>query len=152
MEGENVRVVRAFLEAWSAKDWDRWQAMHGERVVHTGPDHAIALLGPSEVVEAHRTLAEAFPDFRYEPRRIFGEGKSVCAEVVLTGHQTGPMRGPGGTTIAPTGRPVHVLGCLVFAVEGGLIAEYRDHTDLLGMLEQLGAAKGYVGALGSPGP
>lgn len=151
MEGENVRTVRAFFEAWNARDWGRWRAMHAEHVVHTGPDHTIALLGPSEVVEAHRPLAEALPDSRFEIRRIFGEGTHVCAEVVLTGHQTGPMRGPGGATLSPTGRHVHVLGCFVLTVEDGRITEYREHIDLLGMFEQLGAAEGLVGEVGRPG-
>lgn len=151
MEGENVQTVRAFFEAWNARDWSHWQALHAERVVHTGPDHTIALLGPSEVVEAHRALAAALPDARYEVRQIFGEGPQVCAEVVLTGHQTGPMRGPGGVILAPAGRPVHVPGCFVLTVEEGQVTAYREHFDLLGMFEQLGAAKGLIGELGGAG-
>src|SRR5579863_5025130 len=56
-------VIREFFEAWNDKDWERWGAMHAVDVVHAGPDHAQALHGRQEVLEAHTGLGNVFPDF-----------------------------------------------------------------------------------------
>ena len=58
----------------------------------------------------------------------------------ITGTHTGPFKGPGGETIPATNKPLRMQGCALYKFEGGEITELRDHSDLLGMMTQLGLA------------
>ncbi len=138
---ENVRLVREEVEAFNARDWDRYWEIYAESIVHyeaESPEQPVK--GQAAFRESNEALITAFPDIRVEVVRTFGQGDWVCQEAVATGTHTGPLKGPGGETIPPTNKPIRIRGCGVYKVEGGEITELRDYGDLLGMMTQLGLA------------
>lgn len=133
----SIAVVREFFEAWNARDWERWAAMHAEHAHHAGPDHAQPLEGRDAIVAAHSGFGNVFPDFRYHVTRIFAQDDHVCAEWTLTGTHRGPLPGPGGR-IEPRAQSISIPGAFVFRVAEGQVAEYVGHVDFLGLYRQLG--------------
>jgi len=133
----SIAVVKELMEAWNAKDWDRWAQLHDENVHHDGPDHAQTVIGREAMLAAHTGLGRAFPDFQFEITRIFAQGDLVCAEWSLTGTQNGPFPAPGGRS-EPTGKTIKIPGCFVFRIAQDKVAEYVGHPDLLNTYIQLG--------------
>ncbi len=58
----------------------------------------------------------------------------------MVGTNTGPMTGPNGETIPPTGRRVRARECNVATVENGVVTSHRYYFDMLDWLTQLGLA------------
>lgn len=148
---QSIQTVEKFFEAWNAKDWDRWGAMHSDHAYHAGPDHAQPIRGRDAILAAHTGLGKVFPDFKYEITRIFADDDLVCAEWILTGTHQGPVPAPGGR-IEPEGKTVRVPGCFVFHVEGDKIAQYVGHVDFLAMYTQLGALPALSSDVGTASP
>lgn len=137
---ENLRVDREAVEAFNARDWDRFDEIHAESVVVHGPGSP----KPTKGRDAHRKFVKgfvtAFPDLQFKEERSFGQGDWACTVMVGTGTHTGPLEGPGGQTIPATNKPVRLPFCEVSRIEGGEIAEEHAYFDLLGMMAQLGVA------------
>ncbi|MGB8224843.1 MAG: ester cyclase [Polyangiales bacterium] len=135
---ENEQVISRFFEAWNAKDWVAWGALHSEDVRHAGPDHAQPIIGRDLVLAAHTGLGTVFPDFHYEVTHMFSSGPNVCVEWTLTGTHRGPLPGPGGR-IEPTGREIDITGAFVFQIVQDQVADYTGHVDFLRLYRQVGA-------------
>ena len=83
-------------------------------------------------------LREAFPDLRtktIEPTLV--DGDLEAARVVITGTHKGELMG-----VAPTERTVEIEGLDIIRVEDGRVAEHWGVTDVMGLMQQLGAIPG----------
>lgn len=71
-------------------------------------------------------------------KRIFGKGEWLCTEYVLEGTHKGPMKGPGGREIPPTGTSLSlpILGRM--RIVKGKIAKEKDSFDTAGLAAPLG--------------
>ena len=104
----------------------RWHAAHAR---HRGA------LG-----RVHRLL-EAFPDQKLDnnPYRVFfASGDWTCSIARFRGPMTGPMKGPDGKDIPPTGKSFEVDFCTVAHWKDGRITEENLFYDLVGFMKQLG--------------
>jgi steroid delta-isomerase-like uncharacterized protein len=137
---ENMRVIEAAFEAFNARDWDRFDELHAESLVVSGPDSPEPVKGRPAHREWAEGLVTAFPDIRVERQRAFGAGDWVCEEIAAAGTHNGPLKGPGDQTIPATGKLVRLTFCAVTKVEGGQITEEHGYYDRLGMMAQLGLA------------
>jgi steroid delta-isomerase-like uncharacterized protein len=77
----------------------------------------------------------AFPEQSVEVHEVLAEGDRVAAR--HTHHVT---HGGEFAGLPPTGRQASVDGLELFRIEHGRIAEMWHHDDLLGLMQQLGAA------------
>ena len=135
---ESLKAVDAAESALEARDWDGFDAAHAESVVV----HSPFTPEPTKGRQAHREqlqgLATAFPDMKTERLGIFGSGDWICAELLVTGTNTGPMRGPTGEDVPPTNKSVRLHILNIAQVVNGEIAEEHTYFDQLGFLAQLG--------------
>jgi predicted ester cyclase len=128
----NKSVVRAFVEAWNARDLDRFDDLmaDGCRLTVGG-----ATIGCSP--SATRAIAEhwlaGFPDYRFELLDLIAEGDKVVARMPFSGTHTGPV-----LDLAATGRSVQVSEIVIFRIAEGKIVEAWEEYDELGMRRQLG--------------
>ena len=76
-----------------------------------------------------------FPDLKSEVVEIFAAGDSVAVHRRWSGKHEGTFQG-----VAPTGRSVEFESTAILSVRDGQIVEYRGVVDLLGLMQQLGAA------------
>src|SRR5262249_29826630 len=94
--------------------------------------------GEERGVEGFKRLAgaviRAFPDLQITVEDALADGARVVRRVTWTGAHPGPYLG-----IAPTGRSVRAEATVIMRIVGGKIAEEWEITNLLGLLQQLGA-------------
>jgi hypothetical protein len=143
---ELAELMQTLDDAWNAgpdsKLWDTFRMRHTEDVAVYWPGQPEPTRGRRnhdlEAVEFFKT----FPDNRLvnRPYKIFlAAGNHTCSVAAFTGTMKGPMKGPGGKTIAPTGKSFHVEFCTVATWnEKGQIIEERLFYDLVGLMKQVG--------------
>jgi steroid delta-isomerase-like uncharacterized protein len=83
----------------------------------------------------------AFPDLRLAADDLLGEGDKVACRYTWHGTHRDDFFG-----VPATGKQVEVSGISIYRVAGGRIAEEWWLEDLLGLMQQLGAAPAGAGA------
>ena len=134
---DNERIVRAFLDAFNARDWTTHGDLLAEDVVMEIPGTGERHEGREAVSAGERAWTEAFPDGRIDIDHLAVAGDVVVAEYTGTGTHTGPLQGPDGE-IPATGRHGSLKLCDVYVIRDGRIAELREYYDTLALLTQLG--------------
>ena len=76
----------------------------------------------------------AFPDLRLEVQDLLAEGEKVSFRLLLRGTQQGEFM-----RVAPTGKPMQVGAVDIARFENGKIVEQWGQTDMLGLMQQIGA-------------
>jgi len=77
---------------------------------------------------------QGFPDYVVTAEDLIAEDDKVVKRWVFHGTHTGEFNG-----IPPTGKTVTMLGATVYRLAGGKIKETYWNSDILGMLQQIGA-------------
>ena len=125
VEQYNMMLFQTADDAWNAQDVETFANRHTEDVVVYVP------AAPTQYgMEAHKEFAlnsfKAFPDQRVQNRpykAFFAGGDWVCSIARYTGTMTGPMIGPDGREIAPTGKSFDVDFCTVGHWKNGQMVE-----------------------------
>ena len=76
----------------------------------------------------------AFPDLHFTFDDFIAEGDKVVVRWTSSGTQQGELMG-----IPPTGKKFSATGIDIYRFEGGKIVEHWLESDVLGLLQQLGA-------------
>jgi predicted ester cyclase len=108
---------------------------------HTGNlDAAAELFAPGRLEDAKQEAANVrsgFPDLESTIEDLIAERDKVVAHWRAQGTHRGEYMG-----ISATGNRVDFRGISIYRIEGGKIAESWSISDLLGMMQQLGAVGG----------
>jgi predicted ester cyclase len=108
---------------------------------HTGNlDAAAELFAPDHVEDAKQEAANVrrgFPDLESTIEDLIAERDKIVAHWRAQATHRGEYMG-----IPPTGNRVNFTGISIYRIEGGKIAESWGVSDLLGMMQQLGAVSG----------
>jgi steroid delta-isomerase-like uncharacterized protein len=93
---------------------------------------------PPVDIDMHRQFGlgtfSAFPDLKRPVEDLVAEGDKVVARWTSVGTHQGDFMG-----IPPTGKQVTTSGITIFRLEDGKIVEEWSESDMLGMLQQVGA-------------
>jgi steroid delta-isomerase-like uncharacterized protein len=88
--------------------------------------------------EGHRQYSEAmiaaFPDIERSIEDLVAEGDKVVARWTARGTHTGDFQG-----LPPSGKVATSSGITIFRIADGRIVEEWSESDMLGLLQQLGA-------------
>lgn len=76
----------------------------------------------------------ALPDVQRTDEELIAEGDRVATRWTCRGTQEGELFG-----VPATGKPVSLSGISIYRISGGKVVEERGVSDLLGLLQQLGA-------------
>ena len=127
---ENKAIVRRFVEAYNKQNLDLLDdLLASDYFDHTNQ------VGPEGLKQLIGMAFKAFPDYHETIEDTIAEGDKVWIRVsVNTGAHTGEFMG-----LAPTGKKLTIEMVDIFRVVDGKIVEYRDVTDRLDFLRQLGA-------------
>ncbi len=82
-----------------------------------------------------RALYAAFPDLLHEIQDLIAVEDKVVARLTFPGTHKGEWQG-----VAPTGKHATFAGVVIARITGGKIVEMWAQLDMLGLLQQLGAA------------
>ena len=140
----NKELMQTLDDAWNAQDLDTFARRHRDDVVVRWPGQP-----ETRGVEAHRQEAidfyRTFPDQHVGNRpykMLIGQGEWTCSIAHFTGTMTGPMKGPDGKDIPPTGKSFDVDFCTVARWdESGQIIEENLFYDLVTFMKQIGLSK-----------
>jgi ketosteroid isomerase-like protein len=124
--------------ALAAGDWDAYGRLFAEDLVMSTPGIPGVARGRDARVDLAKSIYATFPDGRAEPQTAFQQGDWGCMLVRFSGTHGGPMPGPDGNMIPPTGKAIDFMYCMVMRFENGEIAELHELYDQLGLLQQLG--------------
>ena len=138
---ENMRLMQTLDDAWNAQDWETFDKRHAKEVDVSWPAQA----DPTHGRRSHREEAIAFfkifPDNKVGNRpykSFFGQGDYTCSVAEFTGTFKGPMTGPNGKVIPPTGKKFKVEFCTVAHWKNGEIVEERLFYDKISLMQQVG--------------
>jgi predicted ester cyclase len=135
---DNAAVVRAWAQATFIQH-DLEAAAHYLTADWAGH---WAGFGEGHGVEGFKRLAgaypRAFPDIQITADDGLSDGDKVVRRISFTATHTGPFLG-----IAPTERQVRGQGTVIMRIVDGKIAEEWEMSNLLGLLQQLGAVPSF---------
>jgi steroid delta-isomerase-like uncharacterized protein len=129
---ENKEIVRRLIEEGTNR---KNLADFDELVAHSFVDHEAGSqpAGPEAEKKVLVSVAEAFPDWRWDVQEMLAVEDKVITRYVARGTHRGEFMGA-----APTGREVEVGGINIVRLKGGKIVESWGYSDQLGWLRQLG--------------
>lgn len=144
VEARNMELMQTLDDAWNGQDLETFSRRHRDDVVVRWPGQP-----PTHGVEAHRQEAldffKAFPNQHLDNRpyrTFFASGEWTCSIARFTGTMTGPMKGPDGKEIPPTGKSFEVDFCTVARWDDeGQIIEENLFYDLVGFMKQIGLSE-----------
>ncbi|WP_343411082.1 ester cyclase [Candidatus Amarolinea dominans] len=100
-------------------------------------DQCARAAGSRGLQTARLCLLPGLPTFTETVLEQFEDGNKVVSRVAWSGTHTGTLNG-----IPPTGRSFQNESIVIDTVVNGKIAERREVSDMLGMLQQLGLIPG----------
>lgn len=138
--------VARYRECWGFFNERKWDAFAG---CYTGDatseqmgSGTPALKGPAAIIESTKGFAQAFPDNTGALQLVLAKEGTTVALAVLSGAQTGPLAGPGGT-IPASGKPVgFVMGHVIeWDASRDKAAREIAYQDSATMMAQIGVSK-----------
>ncbi len=131
---QNKELVRRFYSTIDT------QGMQAADPYLASDFRAIASGAPAPLdAEAFKQFGAAFysacPDLRHNLHDLIADGDRVVARLTATGSHRAELMG-----IAASGKALQIGAISAFRLEGGRIAELSIAIDMLGLLQQIGAA------------
>jgi ketosteroid isomerase-like protein len=131
-------VTLQLLDAWNARDLDRYVAMLAEDVEWYDPAMPNPpARGRAAVRAFSEAVLRAFPDFRYEvlgPLCVSADGTRCAVHWRITATHLAPLTPPG---YAPTGRTMRQEGIDLLEVRGTQVTRILTSFDVIAAAEQL---------------
>jgi steroid delta-isomerase-like uncharacterized protein len=99
------------------------------------PGRSEPLQGPSGYLTTIGMMRAGFPDIQWTLEEMIAEGDKVAARFTMRGTHQGTFFGT-----PPSGKKIEVTAMNFYRMTDGKIVEERGQPDLLGLLQQIGAA------------
>lgn len=134
MSKENKAIVRRYLEeAFNNRKTDLLDELVSEHCVdhHLPPDLPSGLEGAR--LWFHAAFG-AFPDCHIDAKDMIAEGDRVATRFEFTGTHQGEFMG-----IPATGNEISISGMAIARIADGMLAEWWENADIMGLMQQLGA-------------
>lgn len=137
-----AEIAQALLDAWNARDLDRFENLLAEDVEWYDPAMpSPPARGRAQVRRFAEGMLHAFPDFRYaimSPVCVAADGTRCVIPWRITATHAAPLTPPG---FAPTGRQLCQEGLDLLDVRDGHVSRILTCFDAIAAAEQLLAIK-----------
>ena len=131
----NKLVMRRFTEFINtASEKLAVELISPDAIFHV-PGRPEPMRGPTGYLAIIGMMREGFPDIQWTLEEMIAEGDMVAARFTMRGTHQGAFFG-----LPPTGKPIVVQAMNFYRLAGGQFVEERGQPDLLGLLQQIGAA------------
>ena len=132
---DNKLVMRRFTEFINtASEKLAVELISPDAIFHV-PGRPEPMRGPAGYLAIIGMMREGFPDIQWTLEEMIAEGDVVAARFTMRGTHQGAFFG-----LPPTGKPIVVQAMNFYRLAGGQFVEERGQPDLLGLLQQIGAA------------
>jgi predicted ester cyclase len=141
VEARNKELMQTLDDSWNSQDMETFGKRHKQDVVVRWPAK-----GATNGIHDHTAEAleffKTFPDQHIDNRPykvLIASGDWTCSIARFTGTMKGPMKGPDGKEIPPTGKKFEVDFCTVARWDSnGQIIEENLFYDLVTFMKQIG--------------
>lgn len=135
---QNKALAREAIRIWTTGDFDAADDIYAPDYVnhqhhHTGDPQD--LHGVEAIKKFAAEFRKAFPDFHDSIDMQIAEGDMVATRFISTGTHKGVLMG-----VEPTNKELCWTGITIDRIVDGKIAESWANWDMMGMMQQLGAA------------
>jgi steroid delta-isomerase-like uncharacterized protein len=131
----NKLLMSRFVELInSASEPLAQELIHPDATFHV-PGRADPMVGPAGYLAVIAMMRAGFPDIQWTLEEMVAEADKVAARFTMRGTHQGPFFG-----VPPTGRPIAVRAMNLYRISAGQIIEEYGQPDMLGLLQQIGAA------------
>jgi steroid delta-isomerase-like uncharacterized protein len=131
-----TEAIGRYNDAWNSQDLDAIVAMHAPDMVFA--NHTAGESAEGTEVRGHiASIFAAWPDMRFETRRLYVREGLVVQEWTATATHTKAMR-RGDLEAPPSGRTVKWDGVDVIPFEDGLVKRKDVYSDSVSILRQVG--------------
>lgn len=137
--GEAREVMDRLTDAVMSGKTDEIANLYTDDATIMTPDVG-EISGRDAIAAYFSEFVQGFSDVSWEPLSKFESGNTAIDEGYFLGTHTGPLEGPSGETIQPTGKRVRLRECDVATVESGRITSHRFYFDMMQFLDQVGLA------------
>ena len=131
-----TEAIGRYNDAWNSQNLDAILGMHAPDMVFA--NHTAGESAQGEEVRGHiASIFEAWPDMRFETRRLYVREGLVVQEWTASATHTKAMR-RGDLEAPPSGRAVSWDGVDVIPFEDGLVKRKDVYSDSVSILRQVG--------------
>lgn len=141
VEQRNMELMQTLDDAWNAQNIEIFRARHKPDVIVRWPGQPEPTVGIEDHTKESIAFWKTFPDQKLDnqPYRVFfASGEWTCSVARFRGTMKGPMMGPGGKEIAPTGKSFDIDFYTVAKWDNGQIVEENLMYDLVTFMKQIG--------------
>jgi steroid delta-isomerase-like uncharacterized protein len=128
-------VMKRFVEFINTADEQLAGQVIAPDAEFDAPTHGEPLRGPGGYLELLAMLRTGFPDIYWTLEETITEGDKVAARFRMEGTHRGDFFGT-----PPTGKTISVRALNFYSLADGQIVREQRQPDLLGILQQIGAA------------
>ncbi len=130
MQGlNNIDIVRITFDCFNDRDFARADDCVAEDLEWTEVASGNVYRGRDGLRREYESWLRGFPDGKVEITNLIEAHDWVICEYTITGTNTGPMHGPNGEDLAPTGKSVEIKGCDLMQMKNGLVVGGRGYFD-----------------------
>jgi len=129
------KMIKDYIAAWNAHNVEKIASFFTEDGIHEDIAIGSVYHGRDDLKAGLIPLFIACTDFKLEVKSLFHTTDCVAQEWVMTGTQTGELKGLG---IPATGKRFSIQGASITTLRKGKIARNTDYWNLMTMLQQLG--------------
>jgi steroid delta-isomerase-like uncharacterized protein len=130
----DTKMVQEWIDAWSAHDLPRLQALFTEGCVYEDVTMAVVNNGLDELGQFATAVITAMPDVNFKLVTAVADGDRAAAEWRMIGTYEHELAG----LPAPNGGHFDLRGMSIFEIRGGRFSRCSDHWDMVSLLRQLG--------------
>jgi steroid delta-isomerase-like uncharacterized protein len=130
-------VIAAYGDAWNRHDVEAIVAMHHAESVFENHTSGGKAVGHAAIREMIKGVLAAFPDLRFDVRRIYVRDGVVTQEWTASGTLAVPYS-KGPVTVHPTGQKISWNGVDIIPFIGTQVARKDVYVDSMSFLRALG--------------
>jgi steroid delta-isomerase-like uncharacterized protein len=132
---DNKQLVRRFFdEIFNSQSALAAGTILSPEFVAHHPAFPEGIRGPDGIMHVTGMFRAGFPDLHYDIDDLVGEADRVAVRWTALGTHNGPFMG-----VPSSGRAVRVTGTDIFRSSNGQLVEAWVNSDLLGLMQQIGA-------------
>jgi steroid delta-isomerase-like uncharacterized protein len=127
--------MRRFVDFINSGDETLAKELISPGAIFHVPGQPQPMQGPQGYLAIIGMMRSGFPDIQWTLEEAVAEGDRLAARYTMRGTHRGVFLG-----VPATGKPIHVQSMAFYRVSGGQFIEEHGLPDMMGLMQQIGAA------------
>ena len=131
----NKLTMHRFVEFINTASQKLAEELISPNAIFHVPGRPEPMRGPAGYLAIIKMMRGGFPDIQWTLEEMVAEGDKVAARFIMRGTHQGTFFG-----VPPSGKKIAVQAMNFYRLSDGKFVEERGQPDMLGLLQQIGAA------------